>query len=48
MKKEKRLENLADEILELYDSFREGRITLDDVITTIKEETGVDITRRGK
>lgn len=46
MKKENRLKNLADEILELYDTFKEGRITLDDVIQTIKEETGVDITRR--
>ena len=48
MRKEKRLENLADEILELYDLFKEGRITLDEIIATIKEETGVDITRREK
>lgn len=47
MKREKRIENFTDEVLELYDSFQKGLFTLDDIIEVIKEETGVDILRRG-
>jgi len=47
-RKENRLENFMDELLELYDSFNKGYLTLDDILETIKEETGVDVVRRGR
>lgn len=42
-----RLERFTDQVLELYDSFGRGYITLQDVLDTIQEETGVDIEGRG-
>lgn len=38
-----RLERFMDELLKQYESFDEGYITLEDLIETIKEETGVSI-----
>lgn len=47
-----REERFLDYILDLYDSFEKDYITLDDVIQTIKEETGATIDfkddRKGK
>lgn len=45
-RKEGREETFVDEILELYDTFNKGYLTLDDVITTLKEETGIDILKK--
>jgi len=42
----KRLERLTDEVLELYDSFNKGYLTLDDILETIKEETGLELIQR--
>ena len=40
---EKRLTELVNGVLELYDSFERGYITLDDLRETLKTETGVEI-----
>lgn len=37
-----RLERFGDKVVDLYDSFEKGYISLDDCIETVKEETGVD------
>lgn len=42
----KRLEKFTDEVFELYDSYDKDYITLDDLIKTIYEETGVKIEKR--
>lgn len=42
----KRLEKFTDAIFELYDSYEKDYITLDDLIRTIYEETGVKIEKR--
>lgn len=42
-----RLERFIDNLLEKYDSFREGYITLEDLQQTIKDETGVEL-KKGK
>lgn len=39
-----RLERFSDALLDLYDSFDKGYITLEDLHKTIYEETGVKIT----
>ena len=43
-----RLERLVDWILDYYDSFEKGYITLDDVHDTLREETGITIQKKGK
>lgn len=43
MKKDTRLINFMDEILELYDSYNKGYFTIEDLVNTIYEETGVKI-----
>ena len=40
----KRLEQLADKIFYLYESYEKGYITMQDIEETIKEETGMTIT----
>lgn len=45
-KKEKRLEHFTDELLELFDSFQKGYFTLDDILKTLKNETGIDIRKK--
>jgi hypothetical protein len=42
----KRLERLTDEVLELYDSYNKGFLTLDDIMNTLKEETGLELIQR--
>lgn len=42
----KRLEKFTDAIFELYDSYEKDYITLEDLIRTIYEETGVKIEKR--
>lgn len=37
-----RLTRFSDKVLDLYDSFNAGYITLDDCLNVIKDETGVD------
>lgn len=39
----KRLERFIDRAIDQYDSFDKGYITLDDLINTIFEETGVEV-----
>ena len=41
-----RLERFMDELLKQYESFDAGYITLNDLIETIKEETGVSIIQK--
>lgn len=43
-----RCERFTDAVLELYDSFEKGYVTLDDIHQTLKEETGITIERKGK
>lgn len=43
----KRLEQFENDILDIYDSFQKGLITLEDVITTIEAETGMKLEKRG-
>lgn len=43
MKKETRLPNFIDELLELYDSFNKDYFTIEDMVNTVEEETGVKI-----
>lgn len=38
-----RCERLVNEILDLYDSFDKGYITLEDIYLTLKEEIGITI-----
>lgn len=40
-----RLERFTDEILELYDSFNQGYLTLDDIHDVLFEEVGIKITK---
>lgn len=42
----KRLEKFIDATHELYDSIDQKYLNLDDIVKTIKEETGVEIIRR--
>lgn len=42
----KRIEKFADAVLELYDSFEKGYVSLEDLIQTILEETGVKIEKK--
>lgn len=44
----KRLEKFIDAIHELYDSIDQKYLNLDDIVKTIKEETGVEIIRGRK
>ena len=41
-----REERFTDLLLDLYDSFDKGYLTLDDILTCIKEECGIDISRK--
>jgi hypothetical protein len=41
-----RLQKFMDRVLELYDSFNQGYITLEDIIRTVEEETGVKLERK--
>ena len=43
-----RLERFSDALLDLYDSFDKGYITLEDLHKTIYEETGVKIKKKKK
>lgn len=45
-KRENRLEHFTDELLDLYDGFNRGYFTLDDVLKTLEEETGVKIRKK--
>lgn len=38
-----RCERFTDAVLELYDSFEKGYVTLEDIHSTLKEETGITI-----
>ncbi len=40
-----RLERLIDKVLELYEAFNEDYFTLEDLMNTIKDETGVEFKR---
>lgn len=40
----KRLQRFGDELMNQYESFDEGYITLNDLLETIEEETGIKIT----
>lgn len=42
----KRLEKFIDATYELYDSIDQKYLNLEDIVETIKEETGVEIIRR--
>ena len=42
----KRMEKFTDEVFELYDSYEKDYITLDDLIQTIYQETGVKIEKK--
>lgn len=42
-KSETREERFMNHVLELYDSFLKGYITIDDLLNTIKDETGVEL-----
>lgn len=49
MKKEGRLETFLDFVMDLYDSYNRGLLTLDDMEQCLKEETGItfdDIKKR--
>ena len=41
-----REERFTDLLLDLYDSFDKGYLTLDDILNCIKEECGIDISRK--
>ena len=41
-----REERFTDLLLDLYDSFDKGYLTLDDILNCIKEECGIDIARK--
>lgn len=47
-KKENRLENFVDEVLDLYDRFDAGALDLVDVLNTLKKDTGIDIMKMSK
>lgn len=38
-----RLERFSDNLIEIYDAFDKGYITLEDLTKTLKEETGVEV-----
>lgn len=40
------MEKFTDEVFELYDSYEKDYITLDDLIQTIYQETGVKIEKK--
>lgn len=44
----KRLPDFMDYVLDLYDSFNKGYLTLDDIRQTIEEETGVVLSQARK
>ncbi len=41
-----RCERFTDAVLDLYDSFEKGYVTLDDIHGTLKEECGITIERK--
>ncbi|MBO5100591.1 MAG: hypothetical protein J6B63_04705 [Treponema sp.] len=41
----KRLQKFTDQCLELFDSFNKGYVSFEDLINTLKEETGVEVKR---
>lgn len=43
-----RCERFTDAVLDLYDSFDKGYITLEDIHRTLKEESGITIERKVK
>mgnify|MGYP000379318590 CR=1 FL=1 len=42
-----RCERFTDAVLELYDSFEKGYVSLEDIHLTLKEETGITIVSDG-
>lgn len=42
MKKEKRLENFTDAVIELYEAFNEDYLTLEDIKQVLKDEAGYE------
>lgn len=42
-----REERFTDLLIDLYDSFQKGYLSLDDIFNTLKEEAGVDIRKKG-
>ena len=43
-----RCERFTDAVLELYDSFEKGYVSLEDIHLTLKEETGITIVSDGR
>ena len=43
-----RCERFTDAVLELYDSFEKGYVSLEDIHKTLKEETGITIVSDGR
>lgn len=43
-----RCEHFTDAVLDLYDSFEKGYVTLEDIHGALKEETGITIERKVK
>lgn len=43
-----RCERFTDAVLELYDSFEKGFVSLEDIHRTLKEETGITIVSDGR
>ena len=43
-----RCERFTDAVLELYDSFEKGYVSLEDIHCTLKEETGITIISDGR
>lgn len=43
-----RCERFTDAVLDLYDSFEKGYVTLEDIHGALKEETGITIERKVK
>lgn len=42
----KRLDAFADDVLELYDSYEKGYLTLDDIRRVLREEVGIRIEKK--
>lgn len=43
----KRLPEFMDHVMELYDSFNRGYLTLDDIVECLEKETGIKLIEKG-